>query len=337
MEQCLDRGSTQINCMGSCGVQQPGHLGDAGYVAELSLGSDTACGDAPGLRQGEQPETCQNYCHQGTAAASGAGNPGGTSTKRAASTPVPPAASKRQRAGTNPAAGKAALPRQQLSLKHFLVAPAHTAKESSTQQKQHQHQMQQQRPKLSEAAVGSLQQPASSSHLPAFQQQTASAPTHGHNSGLVLAAQAPLTGNTLASSGRGTGMFPLQRQEAGAEHESGGGHHLHGVEDDKQVAAAGCRQPPVAPEVQSAVDDHGHATRAAWQRINNSMKPPCCFGHQEPCVIRTVKKKGPNQGRQFWVCARPEGPSPVGRCDHFQFASKARSFKCTNTAGQRNS
>jgi hypothetical protein len=57
------------------------------------------------------------------------------------------------------------------------------------------------------------------------------------------------------------------------------------------------------------------------------MAPPRCKGHNEPCVIRTVKKKGPNQGRQFYVCVRADGPPPVGRCDHFQWATSAHRFK----------
>jgi hypothetical protein len=32
-----------------------------------------------------------------------------------------------------------------------------------------------------------------------------------------------------------------------------------------------------------------------------------------------VKKKGPNQGRLFYVCARHDGPPPHGRCDFFQW------------------
>ncbi|KAK9791349.1 hypothetical protein WJX73_004407 [Symbiochloris irregularis] len=32
-----------------------------------------------------------------------------------------------------------------------------------------------------------------------------------------------------------------------------------------------------------------------------------------------VKKNGPNKGRLFYVCARPDGPKPHGRCDHFQW------------------
>lgn len=65
-----------------------------------------------------------------------------------------------------------------------------------------------------------------------------------------------------------------------------------------------------------------NAAHLAWQRIADSMKPPNCRGHNEPSVIRTVKKKGPNNGRNFYVCARPNGPSPVGRCNFFQWANK---------------
>ncbi|KAG8129832.1 hypothetical protein E2320_016521 [Naja naja] len=51
--------------------------------------------------------------------------------------------------------------------------------------------------------------------------------------------------------------------------------------------------------------------------------PPRCKAHKEPCVLRTVKKQGPNCGRRFFVCARPQGkPSdPRARCDYFLWAS----------------
>ena len=64
---------------------------------------------------------------------------------------------------------------------------------------------------------------------------------------------------------------------------------------------------------------------AAWQRIQQSMKPPRCKGHGEACVVRQVKKKGPNQGRVFFVCARAAGPkdNPAARCDHFEWARGA--------------
>ena len=53
---------------------------------------------------------------------------------------------------------------------------------------------------------------------------------------------------------------------------------------------------------------------------------PPCRGHKEPCVLRTVKKDGPNKGRQFWVCARPEGhrTNRAARCEHFEWIPKKR-------------
>jgi len=43
-------------------------------------------------------------------------------------------------------------------------------------------------------------------------------------------------------------------------------------------------------------------------------------------VLRTVKKDGPNKGRQFWVCARPEGhrTNRAARCEHFEWIPKKR-------------
>ncbi|XP_064473826.1 DNA-(apurinic or apyrimidinic site) endonuclease 2-like [Ornithodoros turicata] len=54
--------------------------------------------------------------------------------------------------------------------------------------------------------------------------------------------------------------------------------------------------------------------------------PPCCIGHNEPCVLRVVKKNGPNKGRTFFVCAKPEGRAndPAAKCDFFQWANSVR-------------
>ena len=63
----------------------------------------------------------------------------------------------------------------------------------------------------------------------------------------------------------------------------------------------------------------------AWRSVfSGPPKPPLCKGHNEPCVLRTVKKVGPNRNRQFWVCARPGGSKedPQARCDFFQWAYK---------------
>lgn len=54
--------------------------------------------------------------------------------------------------------------------------------------------------------------------------------------------------------------------------------------------------------------------------------PPCCKVHGEPCVLRTVKKEGPNIGKQFFVCARPQGhaSNPEARCNFFAWVEKGK-------------
>ncbi|XP_073496005.1 DNA-(apurinic or apyrimidinic site) endonuclease 2 isoform X2 [Phyllobates terribilis] len=64
---------------------------------------------------------------------------------------------------------------------------------------------------------------------------------------------------------------------------------------------------------------------AFWKTLlKGPPTPPTCKGHGEPCVLRTVKKAGPNSGRQFYVCARPEGHSsnPQARCNFFLWVNK---------------
>jgi hypothetical protein len=92
----------------------------------------------------------------------------------------------------------------------------------------------------------------------------------------------------------------------------------------QQQQQQGCHEQPPYWAVQQAP-----AAAAAWQRLAARMAPPNCSGHGEPCVIRSVKKAGPNQGRQFAVCARPAGPYPVGRCDFFKWETNERRFKST--------
>lgn len=53
---------------------------------------------------------------------------------------------------------------------------------------------------------------------------------------------------------------------------------------------------------------------------------PSCKVHGEPCVLRTVKKEGPNVGKQFFVCARPQGhaSNPEARCNFFEWVDKGK-------------
>lgn len=69
-------------------------------------------------------------------------------------------------------------------------------------------------------------------------------------------------------------------------------------------------------------DEHRKAEVSLWKNILKGPPPaPLCPGHNESCVLRTVKKKGPNYGRQFYCCARPEGHSSnkEARCKFFKW------------------
>ena len=68
-------------------------------------------------------------------------------------------------------------------------------------------------------------------------------------------------------------------------------------------------------------------TASKWKMLlKGPPQPPLCKGHNEPCVLRTVKKDGPNKGKQFWVCCKPEGQknNPQARCDHFVWVSNKK-------------
>lgn len=64
-----------------------------------------------------------------------------------------------------------------------------------------------------------------------------------------------------------------------------------------------------------------------WKSVlHGPPQPPLCNTHNEPCVLRTVKKPGPNLGRQFFVCARPQGhtSNPQARCHFFAWVDKRK-------------
>nr|XP_044996386.1 DNA-(apurinic or apyrimidinic site) endonuclease 2 isoform X2 [Jaculus jaculus] len=70
----------------------------------------------------------------------------------------------------------------------------------------------------------------------------------------------------------------------------------------------------------SEVKDEKEVRTMFWKSVLGGPLPvPLCGGHREPCVMRTVKKPGPNLGRRFYMCARPQGPpsDPSSRCNFF--------------------
>ncbi|KAK5136178.1 hypothetical protein LTR08_004015 [Meristemomyces frigidus] len=66
----------------------------------------------------------------------------------------------------------------------------------------------------------------------------------------------------------------------------------------------------------------------SWGTLFSRPVAPLCEGHAEPCKTMQTKKKGTNQGRSFWMCARPLGPSggkergSEWRCGSFVWASE---------------
>ncbi|KAL8164278.1 UNVERIFIED_CONTAM: hypothetical protein K2H54_048479 [Gekko kuhli] len=100
-----------------------------------------------------------------------------------------------------------------------------------------------------------------------------------------------------------------------------------------QEIAASLREEPVVDvrgeETKNCGDNSAPSrpdqSAALWRSLlPGPARPPHCKAHGEPCVLRTVKKQGPNCGRRFYVCARPLGkPSdPRARCDFFLWAPR---------------
>ena len=50
-------------------------------------------------------------------------------------------------------------------------------------------------------------------------------------------------------------------------------------------------------------------SQRSWNALFTKPAAPLCESHDEPCKTMQTKKKGSNQGRSFWMCARHLGPS----------------------------
>lgn len=82
----------------------------------------------------------------------------------------------------------------------------------------------------------------------------------------------------------------------------------------------------VKPTVGTTAAKKG-ASSVFWKSVlRGPPPPPSCKAHGEPCVLRTVKKEGPNMGKQFFVCCRPQGhaSNPEARCNFFAWVDKGK-------------
>ena len=140
------------------------------------------------------------------------------------------------------------------------------------------------------------------------------------------------------STAKGQTLFTLFKKTTQAQTEESRPEEM----DDQQESNEGsvCSQEAVSKVLsqtksdlsssQEPVSSQTPRLSAEWQNVlSGPPKPPPCKGHNEPCVLRTVKKAGPNRNRQFWTCARPAGSKddPQARCDFFKWVSKQSGSK----------
>lgn len=93
--------------------------------------------------------------------------------------------------------------------------------------------------------------------------------------------------------------------------------------DSRSLSPAKVASTPFSPK--STIDPV--AAKEQFAMLFTKKPPPRCEGHDEPCKSFKTLKKGANQGREFWICARPLGPSgdkergTEWRCPTFIWAS----------------
>ncbi|XP_029910966.1 DNA-(apurinic or apyrimidinic site) endonuclease 2 [Myripristis murdjan] len=98
------------------------------------------------------------------------------------------------------------------------------------------------------------------------------------------------------------------------------------TQDSENLMETKCERLTPKPTVEASDPKKG-ASSVFWKSVlHGPPPPPPCKVHGEPCVLRTVKKEGPNLGRQFFVCARPQGhtSNPEARCNFFAWVDKGK-------------
>ncbi|KAF2279556.1 DNase I-like protein [Westerdykella ornata] len=146
------------------------------------------------------------------------------------------------------------------------------------------------------------------------------------------AAVSPIKASQKRRLASGSPVKPVKRSKSNARESSpsqppikGGQQSLRGffiskptrvISDSEQPPMNGFNstvpadvptaEPADFAETKSGTDSK--ATQQTWSKLFSKKPLPRCE-HGEPCTIYTVKKAGPNCGRQFFLCSRPLGPS----------------------------
>lgn len=128
-----------------------------------------------------------------------------------------------------------------------------------------------------------------------------------------------MSSNCSESSEKGNDSLPNSQKSTGSSDSS---DSLRSSRESSPSAFPGSSENGVSTSKMSPKTVNPKAEVSVWKNILKGPPPaPLCPGHEEPCVLRTVKKKGPNYGRQFFCCARPEGhvTNKEARCKFFKW------------------
>jgi len=91
-----------------------------------------------------------------------------------------------------------------------------------------------------------------------------------------------------------------------------------------------------ATTTEASHDDVNADAKKQWgSMLSAAPRTPLCSGHREACALLTVTKQGPNQGRKFFICARPQGDKAdkKTRCEYFEWSTRRST---DNNVGARN-
>jgi len=119
--------------------------------------------------------------------------------------------------------------------------------------------------------------------------------------------------STPAKSAQSPAQIPAAAQDSS---QVNGTPSVRSGDDDRAASIASNTASPasamsidISPSKFSAHIAAVEQNQKTWGKLFSRPVAPLCEGHDEPCKSMLTKKKGSNQGRSFWMCARPLGPS----------------------------
>jgi len=147
-----------------------------------------------------------------------------------------------------------------------------------------------------------------------FQKKT---PSSTRNERLESGDSAGAQGKNLANESNLDGSAIARGKNASLKQDKYPGllSDVDGVEEDREEPSTQTSNDSPAtnsllsPQEFSAKLAAAEQNQQSWNTLFSRPAAPLCEGHNEPCKTMQTKKKGPNQGRSFWMCARPLGPS----------------------------